>query len=44
MGLAHCDDPECIMFYPQTLDELDRKKKMLCPKCRESLNIYKFSE
>lgn len=44
MGLDHCDNPECIMFYPQTLDELDRKRKMLCPQCRESLNIYRFSE
>jgi len=44
MGLDHCDDPECIMFCPQTLDELDRKKKMLCPKCSESLNIFKFSD
>ncbi|MDD3406497.1 MAG: archaemetzincin family Zn-dependent metalloprotease [Methanomicrobium sp.] len=44
MGLDHCDNPECIMFYPQTLDELDRKKKTLCPVCREKLNIYKFSD
>jgi archaemetzincin len=25
------------MFRPDTLDELDRKKKMLCPTCREQL-------
>ncbi|KQC04079.1 MAG: peptidase M54 [Methanoculleus sp. SDB] len=36
-GLAHCDEPECIMFLPETLDDLDRKKKMLCPLCREHL-------
>lgn len=44
MGLDHCSNPECIMFYPQTLDELDRKKKTLCPKCRQDLNIYRFSD
>jgi archaemetzincin len=36
-GLHHCEDPECIMFKPDTLDELDRKKKNLCPACREQL-------
>jgi archaemetzincin len=37
LGLGHCDDPECIMFRPDTLDELDRKKKMFCQACREQL-------
>ena len=36
LGLGHCADPECVMFRPQTLDELDRKRKMLCPACREA--------
>jgi predicted Zn-dependent protease len=26
------------MFRPDTLDELDRKKKVLCPSCRERLD------
>ena len=39
MGLDHCDDPECIMFYPQTLDELDRKKKALCAACQAELAL-----
>ncbi|MFA4861332.1 archaemetzincin family Zn-dependent metalloprotease [Methanoregula sp.] len=33
LGLDHCENGECIMFRPNTLDELDRKKKMLCPAC-----------
>jgi archaemetzincin len=33
LGLGHCENPECIMFRPNTLDELDRKKKVLCPAC-----------
>jgi predicted Zn-dependent protease len=26
------------MFKPDTLDELDRKKKVVCPLCRELLD------
>ncbi|MFA7563132.1 MAG: archaemetzincin family Zn-dependent metalloprotease [Methanoculleus sp.] len=37
LGLEHCENPECVMFRPKTLDELDRKKKTLCPTCREAL-------
>ncbi len=36
LGLPHCTNPECVMFRPDTLDELDRKKKILCPACREA--------
>ncbi|WP_292729788.1 archaemetzincin family Zn-dependent metalloprotease [Methanoculleus sp.] len=37
LGLGHCGNPECVMFRPRTLDELDRKRKMLCPLCRQAL-------
>jgi archaemetzincin len=36
-GLDHCNNHECIMFNPHTLDELDGKKKEFCPKCRDAL-------
>ena len=38
LGLPHCSDQECVMFRPDTLDELDRKKKVLCLSCREQLD------
>ena len=38
LGLPHCTDRECVMFRPDTLDELDRKKKVLCPSCRGQLD------
>jgi archaemetzincin len=38
LGLPHCSDRECVMFRPDTLDELDRKKKTVCPACREELD------
>jgi archaemetzincin len=40
LGLDHCHDRECIMFKPDTLDELDRKKKVLCKRCSEQLAIH----
>ena len=40
LGLEHCSESECIMFKPDTLDELDRKKKMLCQNCREQLEAH----
>jgi len=43
-GLAHCTVPECIMFRPNTLDELDCKKKMFCDACREQLDQNKNQE
>jgi len=36
-GLSHCNNHECIMFNPHTLDELDGKKKEFCPMCRVAL-------
>jgi archaemetzincin len=40
LGLEHCSERECIMFKPDTLDELDRKKKMLCQNCRDRLEAH----
>ena len=36
-GLGHCPDHECIMFRPDTLDELDGKRKLLCRSCSGQL-------
>jgi archaemetzincin len=33
-SLEHCDNPECIMYPPLTLDDLDRKKQWFCASCR----------
>lgn len=39
LGLDHCTDPECVMFKPATLAELDRKKLRLCPSCHDTLAV-----
>jgi archaemetzincin len=44
LGLDHCHDRECIMFKPDTLDELDRKKKALCNICSDRLEGHVSSE
>jgi archaemetzincin len=44
LGLDHCHDQECIMFKPDTLDELDRKKKVLSKICSEYLSGHLKSE
>ena len=44
LGLDHCPDRECIMFKPDTLDELDRKKKVLCKICSERLEGHQSSD
>lgn len=41
LGLDHCRNSECIMFCPTTLDELDRKRKTLCPACQRKLEAAK---
>ncbi|WP_292368890.1 archaemetzincin family Zn-dependent metalloprotease [Methanoregula sp. UBA64] len=38
LGLAHCKNHECIMFCPDTLDELDGKKKGFCEACQKELD------
>jgi archaemetzincin len=36
-GLGHCANPECVMFNPCTLDELDRKRNQFCQSCKPAL-------
>ena len=38
LGLPHCTNRECIMFCPDTLDELNGKKKRFCDACHKQLN------
>jgi archaemetzincin len=37
LGLEHCSVPECIMYRPESLSELDRKERYFCPECRLQL-------
>jgi archaemetzincin len=37
LGLDHCENPECIMHNPLTLDDLDRKREAFCTGCQALL-------
>lgn len=37
-GLEHCSNPGCIMYCPTNLDDLIRKRKYFCGKCRLTLS------
>ncbi len=34
LGLGHCPDPTCIMFFSNSLADTDRKGPGFCPACR----------
>ncbi len=37
LGLGHCQNPACIMFFSNTLADTDRKGPGFCPTCRKQL-------
>lgn len=37
LGLRHCLDPRCVMFFSNSLADTDRKEDDFCKKCRNSL-------
>ncbi|MEM3714919.1 MAG: archaemetzincin family Zn-dependent metalloprotease [Nitrososphaeria archaeon] len=37
LGLQHCGNPECIMYFSRTIADTDRKKPMYCKKCSQLL-------
>lgn len=37
-GLEHCRNPRCIMYCPNTFDDLDCKDVFFCGKCRLELD------
>jgi archaemetzincin len=37
LGLGHCDNPKCIMFFSNTIADTDRKGPGFCQECRRLL-------
>jgi len=33
LGLGHCDNPFCVMYFSNSIFETDRKKSLFCNKC-----------
>jgi len=34
LGLVHCWDPLCVMFFSNNIDDTDRKRGVFCGRCR----------
>ncbi|MFN7106197.1 MAG: hypothetical protein ACK4M3_06420 [Pyrobaculum sp.] len=32
-GLGHCGDPHCVMYFSNSLLDIDRKGQFFCPRC-----------
>ncbi len=37
MGLQHCDDPGCVMYFSNRLSDTDRKASDFCETCQRKL-------
>ncbi len=37
LGLGHCAEPRCVMWFSNCLDETDRKRATFCAGCRRRL-------
>ena len=37
LGLGHCPNPACVMFFSNSLADTDRKGPGFCPECRRRL-------
>lgn len=35
LGIAHCPDPHCVMFFSSTIADSDRKGPLPCVRCRQ---------
>lgn len=38
LGLSHCGNPNCVMRFSNTLNQVDKKEKKLCQDCQSKLN------
>ena len=34
LGLGHCNNPNCVMFFSNSIDDTDSKGILLCEKCK----------
>jgi archaemetzincin len=39
-GLGHCGNPQCVMFFSNSLVDTDRKGSKFCPSCKSKLDRH----
>jgi predicted Zn-dependent protease len=44
LGLRHCLDPRCVMFFSNRLKDTDRKEADFCARCRKIMEQKKSAE
>lgn len=37
LGLQHCSNPDCVMYFSRTINDTDYKKPMYCKRCAKIL-------
>lgn len=37
LGLGHCDDPRCVMFFSNSIVDTDTKGHLMCARCRRKM-------
>lgn len=40
LGLGHCDDPNCVMIFSNSIEDTDRKGLEFCAKCKKDMLEY----
>lgn len=43
MGLEHCSNPFCVMYFSNSIFETDRKKSLFCWKCYVKVQKFLFA-
>lgn len=38
-GLEHCDNPGCVMYFSNTIEDTDKKSTGLCTQCRRKIEV-----
>lgn len=41
LGLTHCENPSCVMYFSNSLSDTDRKGEDYCDKCSKKLEMSK---
>jgi len=42
LGLRHCADPSCVMYFSERLSDTDRKSDHFCTECRARLRLVEI--
>ncbi|HLI46624.1 MAG TPA: matrixin family metalloprotease, partial [Geobacterales bacterium] len=41
LGLGHCKNRSCVMYFSNTIEDTDRKSRRYCTDCKKLLSKYR---